>query len=264
MSESAVILVTGASRGLGRGIATHLAGQGYSVAINYARNADAAAETAAMCERVRQNDGQRFTPVQADIAKSEDRSRMLKEVLSTFGRLDCLVNNAGIAPETRTDIVEASEDSYDRVMETNLKGPYFLTQAVATHWLNDKPGSKLEGGFCIIFITSISAHTASTTRGEYCVSKAGLSMAAQLWSARLADEGIAVYELRPGIMASDMTEGVRDKYDKLILEDGLVPQRRWGTGDDLGRAVASLADGDFPFSTGAVIDVDGGFHIRQL
>jgi len=256
--------VTGASRGLGRGIAEHLAGQGYSIAINFARNASAADETVALCEAKRLNDGQRFLKVQADISLAADRSRMLGEVLEDFGRLDCLVNNAGIAPDSRTDIVEASEESYDKVMETNLKGPYFLTQSVARYWLGDKPEPMLSGGFCVIFVTSISAHTASTSRGEYCISKAGLSMAAQLWSARLAGDGIPVYELRPGIMESDMTAGVRDQYQKLIEEDGLVPQRRWGTGEDLGRAVASLVGGDFSFSTGSIIDVDGGLHIRRL
>jgi len=194
-----VILVTGSSRGLGRGIARHLAGRGYSIAINYARNAPASDETLALCEAGRQTDDQRF-----------------------------------------------------------------LTQAVAQYWLRDKPEPMLSCGFCVIFVTSISAHTASTTRGEYCISKAGLSMAAQLWSARLAGDGIPVYELRPGIMVSDMTKDIHEQYDKLVTEDGLVPQRRWGTGEDLGRAVASLVDGDFPFSTGAIIDIDGGFQIRQL
>jgi NAD(P)-dependent dehydrogenase (short-subunit alcohol dehydrogenase family) len=259
-----VILVTGSSRGLGRGIAQHLATRGYSIAINYASNAQAADETLALCEAGRQADDQQFLTVQADVANPADRQRMLAEVLAHFGRLDCLVNNAGVAPSTRDDIIDASEESYDRVMETNLKGPYFLTQAVARYWLGEKPEPSLSCGFCIIFVTSVSANTASTTRGEYCMSKAGLSMAAQLWSARLAADGIPVYELRPGIMTSDMTTGVRKKYEKQISEGGLVPQRRWGTGEDLGRAVASLVDGDFPFSTGTIIDIDGGLQIRQL
>ena len=242
--------MTGASRGLGRGIAEHLAGRGYSIAINFARNSAAADETLARCEASRSNDDQQFLTVQADITSAADRRRMLSEVLEHFGRLDCLVNNAGIAPDSRTDIASASEESYDKVMDTNLKGPYFLTQLVARYWLGDKSEPMLSGGFCVLFITSIS--------------KAGLSMAAQLWSARLAGDGIPVYELRPGIMESDMTAGVRDKYQKLIEEDGLVPQRRWGTGEDLGRAVASLVGGDFSFSTGSIIDVDGGLHIRRL
>ena len=189
---------------------------------------------------------------------------MLAEVLAHFGRLDCLVNNAGVAPLTRDDIVDATEESYDRVMETNLKGPYFLTQAVARYWLEEKIEPLLSCGFCIVFVTSVSANTASTNRGEYCLSKAGLSMAAQLWSARLAADGIPVYELRPGIMSSDMTEGAREKYDKPIRDGTLVPQRRWGTAEDVGRAVGALVDGDFPYSTGAIIDIDGGLQIRQF
>jgi NAD(P)-dependent dehydrogenase (short-subunit alcohol dehydrogenase family) len=248
-----VILVTGSSRG-----------RGYSVAINYAANAQAADETLALCEAGRQTDDQQFLTVQADVARPADRERMLAEILAHFGRLDCLVNNAGIAPQTRNDIVDANEASYDRVMETNLKGPYFLTQAVARYWLEEKPEPLLSCGFCIVFVTSVSANTASPSRGEYCISKAGLSMAAQLWAVRLAADGIPVYELRPGIMTSDMTDGVRDKYDKPILEGDLVPQRRWGTAEDVGRAVTSLVDGDFPFSTGTIIDIDGGLQIRQF
>jgi 3-oxoacyl-[acyl-carrier protein] reductase len=259
-----VILVTGSSRGLGRGIAQHLATRGYSVAINYASNVQAADETLALCEAGRQTDDQHFLTVQADVANAADRERMLAEVLAHFGRLDCLVNNAGVAPNTRDDIVDASEESYDRVMTTNLKGPYFLTQAVARYWLGEKPEPLLACGFCIVFVTSVSANTASMTRGEYCMSKAGLSMAAQLWSARLAADGIPVYELRPGIMTSDMTASVREKYDKPISDGTLVPQSRWGTSEDVGRAVASLVDGDFPYSTGAIIDIDGGMRIRQF
>lgn len=242
----------------------HLAGKGYSVAVNYARNEDAANETVGLCEAERAHREQQFLTVQADVSSSADRERLLESVLDQFGRLDCLVNNAGIAPPERADIVDASEASYDQVMETNLKGPYFLTQAVARYWLSGQLESRLPAGFSVIFVTSISSYTVSTSRGEYCLSKAGLSMAAQLWAARLAGEGISVYDLRPGIMESDMTTGVKEKYEKLIAEDGLVPQKRWGTGEDLGRAVASLVEGDFPFSTGAVIDVDGGFKLRQL
>jgi NAD(P)-dependent dehydrogenase (short-subunit alcohol dehydrogenase family) len=177
-----VILVTGSSRGLGRGIAQQLAGRGYSVAINYAGNAQAADETLALCEADRRTEEQQFLTVQADVTKRADRDRMLAEVLAHFGRLDCLVNNAGVAPLTRDDIVDASEESFDRVMQTNLKGPYFLTQAVARYWLAERAEPLLSCGFCVVFVTSISANTASTNRGEYCMSKAGLSMAAQLWS----------------------------------------------------------------------------------
>ncbi len=218
----------------------------------------------ALCEAGRQYEDQQFLTVQADVANAKDRERMLATVLDHCGRLDCLVNNAGVAPLTRDDIIDGSEESYDRVMEINLKGPYFLTQAVARYWLEEKPEPLLSCGFCIVFVTSVSANTASTNRGEYCMSKAGLSMAAQLWSARLAAEGIPVYELRPGIMTSDMTEAARDKYDKRISDGTLVPQCRWGTAEDVGRAVAAIVDGDFAYSTGAIIDIDGGMQIRQF
>jgi len=259
-----VILVTGSSRGLGRGIAEQLAGRGYSVAVNYAGNSQAANETRALCEAARQTDEQKFLTVQADVANPGDRDRMLSEILAHFGRLDCLVNNAGVAPLTRDDIVDASEESYDRVMEINLKGPHFLTQSVARYWIKEEPDPMLSCGFCVIFVTSVSANTASTARGEYCISKAGLSMSAQLWSVRLAANDIPVYELRPGIMISDMTTSVRDKYEKPITDGELVPQRRWGTAEDVGRAVASLVDGDFPFSTGTIIDIDGGLQVRHF
>ena len=259
-----VILVTGSSRGLGRGIALHLAGSGYSVAINYAGNKKAAGEALALCERARQHDKQRFHAVQADVAKPADRQRLLATVVNRFGRLDCLVNNAGVAPNTRNDIVDADEESYDRVVEINLKGPHFLTQAVARYWLRETPQPLLSCGFCIVFVTSVSANAASPNRGEYCISKAGLSMSAQLWAVRLAREGIPVYELRPGIMISDMTDKVRDKYEGPIAEGRLVPQRRWGTAEDVGLAVTSLVNGDFPFSTGCIIDIGGGMQVRHF
>ncbi|HTQ32078.1 MAG TPA: 3-ketoacyl-ACP reductase [Opitutaceae bacterium] len=258
-----VILVTGASRGLGRGMARELAAEGYSVAINYAANQAAAAETAGLCRAAAKTAGQKFIPVQADLRSGADRTRLLQEVLAQFGRLDGLVNNAGVAPEIRADILEATEESFVEVVRTNLQGPYFLTQLVARHWLTDKPAALLPGGFKIVFITSISADTASVMRGEYCISKAGLAMSAQLWAARLASAGIQVVELRPGLMATDMTAGVKRKYDALIA-DGLIPQMRWGTPEDVGRAVRSVMAGNFSFSTGAVIAVDGGFSIRRL
>jgi NAD(P)-dependent dehydrogenase (short-subunit alcohol dehydrogenase family) len=261
--QAPVILVTGASRGLGRGIALELARSGYSVAINYAGNADAAAETQEECESAQTYENQRFLTVQADVGSRKDRERMVDHVITHFGRLDALVNNAGITSVGRKDLTESTEESFDLVMSTNLKGPFFLTQRVANYWLGEKPEPLLAGGFKIVFVTSISAHTASVNRGDYCMSKAGLSMASQLWSVRLAGEGIQVYELRPGIMLSDMTKGVKEKYDPQIA-NGLVPQARWGKGSDLGLAVCSLLDGDFAFSTGAIIDVDGGFQLRRL
>jgi NAD(P)-dependent dehydrogenase (short-subunit alcohol dehydrogenase family) len=189
---------------------------------------------------------------------------LVAAVTTLYGEIDALVNNAGIAPKVRADMLEAGEESFSELIATNLQGPYFLTQAFAQRWL--KPGalpSALPHGRKIIFVTSISAETASPGRGEYCVSKAGLSMAAKLWAARLAPEGISVYELRPGIMATDMTSGVKAKYDAL-LEQGIVPQKRWGTPKDVGLAAKALLAGDFPFSAGSVINVDGGFHMSRL
>jgi NAD(P)-dependent dehydrogenase (short-subunit alcohol dehydrogenase family) len=258
-----VVLVTGGSRGLGRGIAEHLAREGCSLAIGYRSNREAAERTVTECEKVRKTDGQEFLPVQGHIGRSEDRRRLVSDTLSSLGRIDALVNNAGMAPRERADILRATEESFREVVQANLEGPYFLTQEVANYWIDKRPAVLLPSGFTVIFITSISAETASVSRGEYCVSKAGLSMAAQLWAARLADEGICVLEIRPGIMDTDMTAKVRDRYTDLI-RDGLVPQRRWGTADDVGRAVASVIRGDFPFSAGTVIDVDGGFHLRRL
>ena len=256
-------IVTGASRGLGRGIAVELAAGGYSVAINYAGNVKAAEETAKLCKEVRTDSAQKFITVQADISSKEDRERLVAQTIEQLGRVDALVNNAGIAPSERNDITVATEESFNEVISTNLNGPYFLTQAVVNHWLSGKQEPVLPNGYRIVFVSSISAHTASLNRGEYCVSKAGLAMAVQLWALRLAAENVQVYELRPGIMETDMTSKVKDKYDALIA-DGLVPQRRWGTPKDLGLAVKSLLDGDFPFSTGSIIDVDGGFNLRLL
>jgi NAD(P)-dependent dehydrogenase (short-subunit alcohol dehydrogenase family) len=187
----------------------------------------------------------------------------MDETLAAFGRLDALVNNAGIAPRVRADITEASEDIFDEVIAVNLKGPYFLSQLAAKHWLANPEKSALASGYKLIFVSSLSANTASINRGEYCISKAGLGMATQLWAVRLAEAGISVLELRPGIMATDMTAGVKEKYDKLLAE-GIVPQKRWGNPDDVGLAVESILGGAFPFSTGDVINIDGGFHLRRL
>lgn len=262
-SPSPAVLVTGASRGLGRGIALQLAEAGCSVAINYARNREAADETAALCRNVAASPSQQFPTVQGDVSQAADRSRLVESTLSALGRIDALVNNAGVAPTVRADLTETSEDSFESLVRTNLQGPHFLTQLVARHWLAQRPMPLLRGGFKIIFVTSISADTASVNRGEYCISKAGLAMSAQLWATRLAAEGIQVVELRPGIMATDMTAGVKDKYDKLLSE-GLVPQKRWGNAEDVGLAVRAIVTGQFPFSTGAVIPIDGGFHLRRL
>lgn len=263
MNLHPVVLVTGASRGLGRGIAENCARIGCDVAIHYQANKDAAKETANLCRKVSVFSCQKFAPIQGNVASAPGRRRMFEQTLSRFGRLDALVNNAGMAPRERLDITEANEKSYDEVMGVNLKGPYFLTQLAARHWLKHPKQSLLPGGYKLIFITSISADTASVNRGEYCVSKAGLAMICQLWAARLAGEGAQVFDIRPGIMKTDMTAGVKKKYDRLIAE-GLAPQGRWGTPEDVGLAVAAIVKGHFPYSTGDVIFVDGGFHLRRL
>ncbi|MFZ4682644.1 MAG: 3-ketoacyl-ACP reductase [Terrimicrobiaceae bacterium] len=263
MTSPAVVLVTGSSRGLGRGVAESLASAGYSVAVHYASNQKAAEETAEACRKLAIDGAQKFAMVGGNIGLAADRQRLFDQTLEAFGQLDALVNNAGIAPRVRADITEATEEIFDEVMDVNLKGPYFLSQLAVRHWLAHPGASRLSTGYKLIFVTSLSANTASVNRGEYCISKAALAMASQLWAVRLATEGIQVMELRPGIMATDMTSGVKEKYDKLLAE-GIVPQKRWGTPADLGRAVESILAGHFPFSTGDIINVDGGFHLRRL
>jgi 3-oxoacyl-[acyl-carrier protein] reductase len=258
-----VVLVTGASRGLGRGIVCQLAKLGFSAAINYTNNERAAEETVALCKQLQVKNNQRFIPIRADIGSSEDRERLFQETMSVFGRIDALVNNAGIGPRVRVDVTETTLQSFDEVLRVNLEGPFFLTQTVANYWLREKTKPVLPQGFKIIMNSSISANTASLNRSEYCISKAGLAMVTQLWALRLANEGIQVFELRPGIMETDLTRGVKEKYDRLIAE-GLVPQRRWGQPEDVGLAICAILMGDFPYSTGEVIYLDGGFHLRRL
>lgn len=259
MAESRVALVTGASRGIGRGIALALAEAGMRVAVNYAYQAEAARDT---LEQVRQrgSDGALF---QADISRAEQRDRLVDSVLARFGRIDVLVNNAGIAPRIRADILEATEESFDELMAVNLKGPYFLTQRVAKEMIrlvtSEAPAQRPK----IITITSMSAYAASVNRGDYCISKAGLSMMTKLFAVRLAPYGIGVFEVRPGIIATDMTAKVKERYDQLFAQ-GLTPIARWGTPEDVGKVVALLATGELPYSTGEVINVDGGFHIQRL
>jgi NAD(P)-dependent dehydrogenase (short-subunit alcohol dehydrogenase family) len=199
---------------------------------------------------------------QADIGEREARDRLVQEVRKHFQRLHLLVNNAGVGPKERKDILEASEESFEWVVRVNLQGPYFLTQAVA-RWMIEQKKAIPDFAGCIINITSISARAASVNRGEYCVSKAGLAMASLLWAVRLAEHGIPVYEVRPGIIRTDMTAGVQAIYDKRIAE-GLLLQPRWGTPEDVGKAVVMLAHGDLPYSTGQVVMVDGGFAIERL
>jgi 3-oxoacyl-[acyl-carrier protein] reductase len=261
-----VALVTGASRGIGRGIALELAKCGHDLVINYAGNEAAARQTAEDCVAVAQTTGKtiRAEICQADISKSQDRKKLVEFTKSKFGWISLLVNNAGVAPNVRADLLEATEESFDRLMAINVKGPYFLTQLTA-QWMIEAVRSAECGARNpkIITISSISAYAASTNRGDYCLSKAALSMLTPLFAARLAEFGINVYEIRPGIIATDMTGPVKDKYDKLIAE-GLSPIQRWGTPEDIGRAVAAIASDAFPFSTGEVINVDGGFHLRRL
>ena len=256
-----VALITGASRGIGRAITLALAREGFDCVINYARNGAAAEEVKGLVEAA----GVRAHPVQADVGSRDDRQRLVDETVRTFGRIDLLVNNAGVAPDVRADILDASEESFDRLIGINLKGPYFLTQLVARRMIEQcaNPKSQISNPK-IITISSISAFTASTNRGDYCVAKAGLSMMTQLYAARLAEHGINVYEIRPGVIATDMTGPVKAKYDKLILEDGLTLIRRWGEGDDVAKAVVAIAKDLLPYSTGEVINVDGGFHLRRL
>lgn len=253
-----VALVTGAGRGIGRGIALGLAERGWTVVVNFRGNATAAQETAQAVTAA----GGHPLVVQADIGRSEEREALVQTVLAEVGRIDLLVNNAGMAPRVRADLLETTEASYDEVMAVNLKGPFFLTQRVAHAMLAAiRAGTSIAPQ--IINIGSISAYTSSTNRGEYCVSKAGVAMMTALFADRLADEGIRVYEVRPGVIDTDMTSVAKARYDKLIAE-GLTPIRRWGTPEDVARMVVAIAEEALPFSTGEVINVDGGYHLRRL
>ena len=262
---SPVALVTGASRGIGRGIALELARHGWAVAINYTKDKEAALECQRLCEQAAPAGSKRpFEMYQADISRTDDRARLLDSVIAGFGWVDLLVNNAGVAPAVRVDILDASEESFDHVLDTNLKGPYFLTQRVAKFWVSR--AGELQSARVkpkIVNISSVSAYAVSTNRGEYCVSKAGLSMMTKLFAVRLAEFGILVYEIRPGIVTTDMTRPVKEKYEGMLAE-GLAPINRWGSPEDVALAVLAIAEGRLPFSTGEVIDVDGGFHIHRL
>ena len=253
-----VAIVTGAARGIGRAIALALAKHGWAIVINYRANADAAAEVS---ESIAGGGGQALC-VQGDIADAQDRQRLVAAALERFGRIDLLINNAAMAPRQRTDMLEMSEASYDEVMAVNLKGPFFLTQQTARVMV-DLAQKGIISEPMIVNIGSLSAYTSSINRAEYCISKAGLAMVTVLYADRLAQYGIRVYELRPGIIETDMTHGVKGKYDAMIA-DGLTPIRRWGQPDDVARAVVAIAQGLLPFSTGEVINVDGGFHLRRL
>ena len=253
-----VALVTGGSRGIGYGIVKHLASLGFNIAINGVRPASAVNR---IIESIKES-GVDVLYCQGDIASGKDRAKILLQVKEYYNRLNILVNNAGIAPRERCDILTASEQSFDEVISTNLKGTYFLTQAAA-NWMISQKQSDPDFTGCIINITSVSAAVASVNRGEYCISKAGLSMANQLFAVRLGEYNIPVFEVRPGIISTDMTAGVKEKYDRLI-EEGLCVQKRWGHPDDIGKVVGALTMGSFPYSTGQVFMVDGGMTIPRL
>lgn len=253
-----VALITGGSRGIGYGIALQLAEAGYDVAINGVREAEAVTGQVQTLEKA----GARVLYCRANISSREDRTKMLDEINAFYGRLDILVNNAGIAPRERKDLLDATEESFAELIDTNLKGPYFLTQSVA-RWMIAQQNERQDFQGCIINISSISAVVASVNRGEYCITKAGVSMATQLFAVRLAEYNIPVYEVRPGIIQTDMTAAVTEKYNKLIA-GGLTLQKRWGFPEDVGKAVLGLVQGYFPYSTGQIINVEGGMLINRL
>jgi 3-oxoacyl-[acyl-carrier protein] reductase len=253
-----VALITGGSRGIGLGIARQLVNDGFDVAINGVRDAGQVQEVLEELKGL----GAKVIYCQGDVAGPEDRKRMIEEVRAHFGALHVLVNNAGVAPKERRDILEATEESFDRVVSTNLKGTYFLTQ-LAANWMIAQKKAQADFQGCIINISSISATVASVNRGEYCIAKAGMSMATQLFAVRLGEFDIPVYEIRPGIIATDMTAGVKEKYDTLIA-GGLTVQKRWGFPEDVGKAAGALASGRFPYSTGQVIHVEGGMTLPRL
>jgi len=254
MGQTAI--VTGGSRGIGHAIAQKLLDEGYGVTVMHAH----------MNETIEKNLGAlrargRVVSVQGDVADPRDRQRCLDAALSAFGRVDVLVNNAGVGPQKRADLLEMTEESFDRVISINLKANMFFTQLVAKQMIAQQPVDGRRG--TIVNIGSISAFVSSVSRGEYCVSKAGVSMLTQLYADRLASEAIYVYEVRPGIIATDMTAVVREKYDALFAQ-GICPIGRWGMPEDVAKAVALLCSGGLPYSTGEVLNVDGGFHIRRL
>lgn len=250
--------ITGGSRGIGLGIAKSLIREGWSLAINGMRPTDQVKEVINALRRSKAE----ILYVQGNVAEASDRERMMEETMDHFGQLHALINNAGVAPNQRQDLLDTTEESYDRVMDINLKGSFFLSQLAAKRMMPLSRASEKKQ-FSIINISSISATIASINRGEYCISKAGMSMVTQLFATRLSCENIQVYEVRPGIIATDMTGAVKEKYDKLFAE-GLSIQDRWGQPEDIGKAVASLLRGDFAYSTGQVFMVDGGLTVNRL
>lgn len=251
-------LITGGSRGIGLGIAVELAKARFNLLINGVRKQEAVQPILDGLKMF----GVEVIYAQGDVSKKEDRKNIFKTVVNKFGQLNVLVNNAGIAPRERKDILEATEDIFDEVLTTNLKGPYFLTQLFANYMVQQKKEHPDFSG-CIINVSSVSATLASVNRGEYCISKAGIAMATKLWAARLGEFGIPVYEIQPGVIKTDMTSGVTEKYDRLF-EQGISIQKRWGTPEDVGKVAAAMATGMLPYSTGQVVMVDGGMTVQRL
>ena len=265
MAKRPAAIVTGASRGIGKGIAKELASLGYDLVINhfdFTTEGRPDESRAVQTQKEIKELGADCEILRGDVSSAEDRSSLVALARTRFDRCDMLVNNAGVAPSKRMDLLEATEASFDRVMGINLKGPYFLTQQVA-NWMIEQKKAHPERAFRIVSTGSISSYTSSPVRGEYCVSKAGISMMTKLYADRLAEYNIGVFEISPGIIETDMTSVVKDKYDKLIAE-GLTPIKRWGQPEDIAKAVGAIAEGRLDFSTGQVINVDGGFHLRRL
>ena len=265
MTQEPVAIVTGGSRGIGRAIAYRLAELGYFLVISY-RGIDSQGqstdEKAYETQKLINISGGACEIIRSDISSSEDRNALVNFVMENYGRCDLLVNNAGTAPLKRLDILEGTEEDFDRVIGINLKGPYFLTQLVSK-WMIEQKQQNPDRFYRIVNISSISSYTSSPSRGAYCISKAGISMMTKLYADRLSECDIGVFEIRPGIIETDMTAPVKDKYDKLIAE-GLTPIRRWGQPEDVANAVGVIALGTLDFSTGSFINVDGGFHLRRL
>lgn len=253
-----VALITGGARGIGLAIAQRLAAEGCDLAINGVRDESAVADTVIELRR----SGRDVIYCRGDVGDTADRARMIEQVRSHFGRLHVLVNNAGITSIGRKDLLEAEEANFDRVMAVNLKGPFFLTQ-LAARWMIAQHDADAAFRGVVINVSSVSAEIISVNRGDYCITKAATGMSTRLWAARLAPHGIDVYEIQPGVIRSDMTAPVTEKYDRLIAE-GLTLERRWGEPDDIGRAAAMLVRGDLPYATGQVLKIDGGMTIRQM
>jgi 3-oxoacyl-[acyl-carrier protein] reductase len=253
-----VAFVTGGTRGIGLGIAIELAKAGFDLVVNGVRDE---ATVKPVLEDLKKL-GVQVIYVRGDVSNKDDRQRMVEEIRNRYGKINVLVNNAGIAPPERKDILEATEESFEYVLNVNLQGPYFLTQLVANRMIDLKKQNPDEFS-CIINVSSVSATVASVNRGEYCISKAGIAMATKLWAARLGEFGIPVYEIQPGVILTDMTSGVQEKYDRLFQQD-LAIQQRWGTPSDIGKVAAAMASGMLPYSTGQVVKVDGGMTVQRL